>query len=122
MSGTIHFVALTQIRKTILRFPDRKIGIEITICLLGPANQTDDIIHCFFQFCIRITHQPVGHRLQPLCQITVLKYHPIEITLLIACRYLKICKAVTRIPLVVSFRHAEIFDAVVGNGIFGRIR
>ena len=77
MSGAVQFVAVMKILPAVLRLLDGEIGVQITVFLLGSADQCNDVVSTFFQCRVGAERQGVCHGFQPFCHVTVLKDHAV---------------------------------------------
>ena len=81
MASAVQFMSFTQVGELDARMPDDKIGIQISIRLLGLLQKSDRRIGLLFQLLIRFPGQGIGHCLQPLGQIGILEDKTVEVSL-----------------------------------------
>ena len=77
MSRTVQFMIVGKVCPAIFRLHNRIIRVQITVWLLGPGHQINQVIGPFFPFWIGMCGQAIGHRFQPLGHIAVLEYHSV---------------------------------------------
>ena len=47
-------MAIAEIAEAVFRFLDDKIGIQVSVFLLGPSDQGDDVVGGLFQFGVGV--------------------------------------------------------------------
>ena len=85
MTGRIQLMPLEQIVEAPFS-QDGIVGIEISIRFLCPDNQVDRSIRCLLQFLVRLFRKRICCRLQPFCNVCILKNRPLVSPLLEAAR------------------------------------
>ena len=77
---TVHLMPLFEVRPLLLRAKDCIICVQISVCFLCSPDQIDHRITALLERFIRIKTERIRCALKPFGNITVLKYHPIELT------------------------------------------
>ena len=81
MSQAVHFVVVPQVCPTFIQPVDNIVCIQVTIGLLGGADQVDNFIGRFFKLRIRMGHEGIGYGFQPFKAVAVLENAAVEIAL-----------------------------------------
>ena len=80
MAGTVKLMAFLQILPFMIRLLNDEIGIQISILLLRLSDEIDHLIGPAHQFRIRPYREGIGHPLQPLGHIAVLKDKSVKLS------------------------------------------
>ena len=78
VSEAVQFVVVTEIGENLIFSVDDVIGVQVSVFLLGCADDINGLICQFFQFRIRVLGQGVRHRLDPFIEIAVLEYKTVK--------------------------------------------
>ena len=67
-----------QICKYFIPAVQNIVGVQITVLLLGCADNVNGSVRCLFKLRIRVLGEGISHRLDPFIKITVLKYKSVK--------------------------------------------
>ena len=78
MTQAVELVVIHKVCKAFFQTIQNIIGVQIPVRLLCRTDDINGLIRRCLQLLVRMPHERVGHSLQPLIGITVLKYHSLK--------------------------------------------
>ena len=126
MAKAVQFMMVSEVGEDLVFPVDDVVGIQISVLLLGRADNIYGIVRPFFQFRVWMLRQRICHRLHPFIKVTVLKDKAVKLILQmlhVLRKGLKSTECILRflkgfsllLPLLILFpRHLEIAHAETG--------
>ena len=97
MSGCVQFVALHQVGPLLRGGIDGKIGVQVTVWLLGFPDQVNDLIRQRFQVLSSAACYSVGNGFQPFIKVCVLENNSFSLSLFFSCGNAEITDTIGRL-------------------------